>query len=183
MKMFQKEICIHPCMYIYSLNFELLQTFLESRFYSPALHFPSVSVFSYLVFVLSKLYCLSYIPFLGDGKFYIIPAYTTVPSQSLVSFPSTRSVGFFYAVSWQSISCRFSKYHISQANSLMMVLQFPSWTWVQLAQEQLQIFIFQSSLSKPKAECSKIKTFTQEKLSSMLTECNGQIYSVCLMWL
>lgn len=49
-----------------------------------------------------------------------------------------------------------------------MMLHFPStWTWMQLAQEKLQIFISQSSLSKTKAEGSKIKTFTQEELSSI----------------
>lgn len=59
----------------------------------------------------------------------------------------------------------------------MMMLQFPpSWTWMQLAQEQPQIFISQSSLSKAKAEGSKIKTFSKEKLSSILTEYNDNVF-------
>lgn len=97
--MYQKEICIHPCMYIDSLNFELLQTFFRKTFSSP-----SSPLSLCLCFLLHCCFCQNVLyPFYWIWE---LLHYTWMYSCSILVF----SFFPFHQISGTFLCCQLAKY-------------------------------------------------------------------------
>lgn len=148
-------------MHICSLGLQFLWTLRKPSLNPIVPHFPSLSVLLISCFSCQKLIVLQCTSFVRDRKKSVFISYTTIQSQSYTSFHSTRLAGVFphcllvkYFMWWSS------KSHYTKC--IDFILQFLcSQTWIQLAQDQMQIFKSQGSLRNARAESKKTITFTQ----------------------
>lgn len=157
-------------MYICSLSLQFLWIFKKPSLNPSVLHFPFL--FSYFfVFLLSKTYysSSSASPSLETEKIYVFISYATIQSYSYTSFSSTRSAGLFsccqlvkYFMQWSS------KSHCTKCTDF--ILQFLcSQTWIQLTQDQLQIFKSQGSPRNANTKSEKNNQFHPIFFSNVLT--------------